>query len=546
MQQPTIPLDEAKRLEVLRRYGILDTAPELAFDRLSRLGARVFQAPIVLVSLIDQTRQWYKSCYGIDVKETGRDVSFCAHAILTDDPLIILDASADPRFHDNPLVTGEPHVRFYAGAPLIAPDGSRIGAFCAVDRSPRRKFTRDQVEMLRDFAAIVMEELELRRTARDLAETEKALRTSEDRFNAFMDHSPALAFIKDTDGRMLYVNSACERIWNGKACDWVGKTDAELWPPDVAERMRKSDLEVLRDRTILTVVEEAPVSQSDLHQFLTFKFPFRDESGVTFLGAMAVDVTDRLKLEEQLREQTRRANEASRLKSEFLANMSHELRTPLNGIIGFSELLADGKGGELTAKQQRFIENILLSSRHLLHLINDLLDLAKIEAGKLELDPRAVSASSLVSEVADSMRSLADLKHITLSMDVDSEAEHLFVDPARFKQVVYNYVSNAIKFTPDNGSVKVKVTRDPSGSVRLDVCDTGIGIDAANLPRLFQQFHQLDTGAAKRYAGTGLGLALVKRLVEQHGGYVEVRSELGAGSCFSAVFPAASAESEIS
>ena len=135
--------------------------------------------------------------------------------------------------------------------------------------------------------------------------------------------------------------------------------------------------------------------------------------------------------------------------------MSHELRTPLNGIIGFSELLADGKGGELTAKQQRFIENILLSSRHLLHLINDLLDLAKIEAGKLELDPRAVSASSLVSEVADSMRSLADLKHITLSMDVDSEAEHLFVDPARFKQVVYNYVSNAIKFTPDNGSVKV-------------------------------------------------------------------------------------------
>src|SRR4029079_13310233 len=118
MQQPTIPLDEVKRLEVLRRYGILDTAPELAFDRLSRLGARVFQAPIVLVSLIDQTRQWYKSCYGIDVKETGRDVSFCAHAILSDDPLIILDASADPRFHDNPLVTGDPNVRFYAGAPL--------------------------------------------------------------------------------------------------------------------------------------------------------------------------------------------------------------------------------------------------------------------------------------------------------------------------------------------------------------------------------------------------------------------------------------------
>ena len=409
-----------------------------------------------------------------------------------------------------------------------------------IDRVPRPSFSSEQIDMLHEFAALVVEELELRRTARALAKTQTALRTSEERFNAFMDHSPALAFIKDQDGRLLYVNSACERIWNGRACDWVGKKDAELWPPEVAARKRKTDLDVLENRKIVSIVEEAPLSDSRTHQFLTFKFPFTDEGGVLFLGAMAVDITDRLQLEEQLREQTRLANETSRLKSEFLANMSHELRTPLNGIIGFSELIADGKGGPLNPKQQRFIDNILLSSRHLLHLINDLLDLAKIEAGKLEVTPQVVSAGELISEVAESVRSLADLKHIAITIQVVEAADTIFADPARFKQVVYNYVSNAIKFTPDHGTITVRLSPAGNGSVRLDVTDTGIGIEASDLSKLFQQFQQLDTGAAKRYAGTGLGLALVKKLVEQHGGTVDVKSEPGAGSCFSAVFPAVS------
>jgi signal transduction histidine kinase len=216
--------------------------------------------------------------------------------------------------------------------------------------------------------------------------------------------------------------------------------------------------------------------------------------------------------------------------------MSHELRTPLNGIIGFSELLVDGKAGTLSGRQQRFLDNILLSSRHLLRLINDLLDLAKIEAGKLEFRPEFACADTLIQEVLESLQPLADSKQIRLSAQIGPDQE-LYTDSARFKQIVYNYVSNALKFTPEHGSVVVRFSSEAPNSVRLEVTDTGIGIAEQDLPRLFQDFEQLESGPAKKYAGTGLGLALVKKLAERQGGRVEVESTLGQGSRFSAVLP---------
>ncbi len=137
MKQPALPADEEARLATLRSYGVLDTDPEPAFDRLTRLGASVFGAPIVLVSLIDHNRQWFKSCYGLNLRETGRDVSFCAHAIGSDQPLVVMDTLKDERFADNPMVTGPPGIRFYAGAPLVTPFGARVGTFCIIDTEPR-------------------------------------------------------------------------------------------------------------------------------------------------------------------------------------------------------------------------------------------------------------------------------------------------------------------------------------------------------------------------------------------------------------------------
>jgi signal transduction histidine kinase len=199
--------------------------------------------------------------------------------------------------------------------------------------------------------------------------------------------------------------------------------------------------------------------------------------------------------------------------------------------------LADGKAGPLELRQQRFVENVLLSSRHLLDLINDLLDLAKIEAGRLEFHPEPVSSCRLVEEAVESLRPLMSAKQIRFQYEVDDGVDALYTDAARFKQIIYNYLSNAIKFTPSHGEVRVKTSPQGPEMIRIDVTDSGIGIDPADLGKLFQQFQQLDTGPAKRFAGTGLGLALVKKLVTLLGGRVECSSTPGIGSCFSAVLP---------
>jgi PAS domain S-box-containing protein len=255
------------------------------------------------------------------------------------------------------------------------------------------------------------------------------------------------------------------------------------------------------------------------------------------------DITERRRGEElrrkndQLVEQNQRVQEANRLKSEFLANMSHELRTPLNAIIGFAELMHDGKVGAVSAHQQEYLDDILTSSRHLLQLINDVLDLSKVEAGKMEFRPEPVDLAKVFGEVKDILRTMAAQKQIRVEVEIDAGVTGVLVDPAKLKQVLYNYLSNALKFTPDAGRVVVRATPEGPEAWRLEVEDTGFGIRPEDLDRLFVEFQQLDASMAKKHAGTGLGLALTKRIVEAQGGQVAARSAPRMGSVFSAVLP---------
>jgi signal transduction histidine kinase/CheY-like chemotaxis protein len=255
------------------------------------------------------------------------------------------------------------------------------------------------------------------------------------------------------------------------------------------------------------------------------------------------DLRERLRADEirrrsaELEAQNRRIQEASRLKSEFLANMSHELRTPLNAIIGFAELLHDGQVDPSSPTHKEFLGDILSSGRHLLQLINDVLDLAKVEAGKLEFRPEHVEVVRLVGEVIAILRTTAAHKQIRLETQLDPEVTELTLDPARLKQVAYNYLSNALKFTPYGGSVTLRVRAEGDDKFRLEVQDTGIGISPEDLGRLFVEFQQLEAGAAKRHQGTGLGLALTRRLVEAQGGSVGVKSTVGEGSTFHVCLP---------
>jgi signal transduction histidine kinase len=247
--------------------------------------------------------------------------------------------------------------------------------------------------------------------------------------------------------------------------------------------------------------------------------------------------TDRLRAIE-LHAENRQIHEANRLKSEFLANMSHELRTPLNSIIGFAELLQDGNfAGPLQAKQKDFVDDIERSGRHLLQLINDVLDLSKVEAGKMEFRPVRIVTVDVVAEVVAIVRGSAAARRIHIATHVDDRVPELIIDPLRLKQILFNYLSNAIKFTPEDGRIEVRVTPEESHRFRIEVEDTGIGIAPADLERLFAEFHQLDSGDGKKYGGTGLGLALTKRLVETQAGTVGVRSIVGKGSVFFATLP---------
>jgi len=231
------------------------------------------------------------------------------------------------------------------------------------------------------------------------------------------------------------------------------------------------------------------------------------------------------------------AEQGSRSKSSFLANMSHELRTPLNAIIGFAELLYDGAVRPEMPQHKEFLGDILTSGRHLLQLINDVLDLSKVEAGKLEFHPETVDLKSVIGEVLAVLRAVAAGKRILVATEVHPDLREIVIDPARLKQILYNYVSNALKFTPEGGHVSVRAWPDGAGAFRLEVEDTGVGISADGLGRLFGEFQQLDAGAAKKQGGTGLGLALTKRLVEAQGGGVGVHSILGGGSTFYAILP---------
>ena len=276
--------------------------------------------------------------------------------------------------------------------------------------------------------------------------------------------------------------------------------------------------------------------------------------------ASARDMTELKAIERSLQQKNVELEDASRMKSAFLANMSHELRTPLNAIIGFSEVLADGLLGELTEKQRRFIGDIFKSGKHLLSLINDILDLSKVEAGKMLLDLEPVAIASLLKNSESIIKGQAAVRHVRVELHLAEPLGTMNADGRKVKQIVYNLLSNAVKFTADGGEVILRADRVPRTEVgvvegpwarrtfplehstfseflRVSVRDDGIGMSPDGLEHLFKPFSQVDSSLARQFEGTGLGLVMVKLLADLHGGSVAVESAVGEGSCFTVWIP---------
>ena len=401
--------DENKRLDALYRYGILDTPQEAEYDELTALAADLFGAPIAVINFIDRDRQWFKSEVGLGVRETPLETSFCRHALLENDLLVVENTLEDPRFANNPLVKGNPHFRFYAGALLKSNDHQAIGTLCILDRKVR-KFSAANQRTLRVLANQVMAQLEQKR------------------------------LLKESE---------------------------------------------------------------------------------TIRAELALANT--------------RLSEQDRNKDQVLAAISHELRNPLSPILMTLEYLSCL--GPHSKEVDSGIAVVRRQSEHLVRLVDDLLDVSRVNAGKISLQRKPSQLASVINRSIEIAQQAADQKKQSLHFSLPSEDLWLHADEIRLVQLFSNLLTNAVRYTPNGGEISLRVKRIHGSQVQVSVADNGMGIAEEDLTRVFESFVQLASRQVSS-GGLGIGLHLCKHIVELHNGSLSVFSEgLNLGSEFIVTLP---------
>ena len=654
MPPAKLPCNETERIRALSACGILDTNPEAEFDDLCRLASELCETPIAMVSLVDTDRQWFKSCQGIDLCETPRDHAVCAHAILGEGPLIIDDLARDPRTFDNPLVTGEHHMRFYAGIPLRLSTGEPLGTLCVVD-TKTRSISSDQIRNLDVLARQVSSLLELRRQQSETQRALEAMREAErvaglghwsfstqtrelawsermfellgrdpeeghpdlDDALGYYDHGGALELAemfnraletgepysitlatKDTGEGVKYVDTkgharrdelgritgvygttidvtarverehelneittaldaANDCIFisdpitikftytNQGASSYLGYTPQEfrdMFPWDVnAEYDEKSIRELNRE---LLAAPGQPFTIRTVHRhkdgrLIPVEITTQHIPGIGGHGrniTIVREIAEQLVIERRLREARDLAEIANNAKSEFLANMSHEIRTPMTAILGYSELLSsESEIFSNPTHSSEIIRTIRDNASHLLDVINDILDMSMIETGRMTTESVETCPPRIVSNVTELFALRAREKGLGFTLRYEGEIPRsIRTDPTRLRQILFNIVGNAVKFT-ETGSIGVGVSCDWLNQLMtFRIEDTGIGMTDAQREKVmrFEPFSQADGSITRRFGGTGLGLRISSTLADQLGGGIRIESVPGEGSAF--------------
>ena len=400
--------------------------------------------------------------------------------------------------------------------------------------------SRDELEerVRARTAELASANAELRSEIAARMQAEEGVRASQRQLQNILDYAPIPIFLKDRAGRYLLANRSFASLTGIPMTRLIGKTSADIFPAETAAVSNEHNEQVFATREAREF-EETVQREDGAHVFLSLRFLLPGEHGAPdTLGVISRDITERKQAEaavQQAREEAERANDA---KTEFLSRMSHELRTPLNAILGFGQLLEIDRP---TPRQMDAIGHILKGGRHLLGLVNEVLDLARVEAGHMSFSPEPVNACQVFQESADLLRPLAEQRGLRLESDFGAEENNWVVaDRQRLKQILVNLLSNAVKFNRPGGTVAATCLRTAAGSVRLAVRDTGPGIAPGDQERIFSAFERLGADRAG-VEGTGLGLALARRLAELMQGRLEVESVVGEGSVFCLELPAAAA-----
>lgn len=364
--------------------------------------------------------------------------------------------------------------------------------------------------------------------------TQRALKKNEARLQSFIDNVPVGIYRTSSEGKVIQVNPEMTKIVGldstKQAINYSNDICKDLY---LNLEHRDEILDILKKQGYVENYEYEAVRVDGKHIWLLVNARKSvDLEGDSFIiDGFALDITERKKAEIALLKAKNIAEESSRVKSEFLANMSHELRTPLNSIIGFSQVLSEKISGDLNDKQMKYVSNIQHSGCHLLEVINDILDISKIESGNMNYQAEEFDFKKIIDEVAVSIEQMAKNKNIDFKTCTEFKNLQVNADKTKTKQILYNLLSNAIKFTPENGKIMLN-SRIKDSKVVVSVSDTGVGISPADQEMIFDPFKQVESALSRTYSGTGLGLAIVKHYVEMHGGEIKVESEVGKGSKF--------------
>jgi signal transduction histidine kinase/ActR/RegA family two-component response regulator len=549
---------ENARVRALLDLGILDTPPEPEFDDIVHAAQDACQAPIVVVSLVDDHRQWFKARIGIEVCETELEVSFCAHAVAQASTLLVPDVMRDARFKDNRFVTGPEHVRSYAGAPIVTEQGVAIGAVAVIDQRPR-DWTGKEVQSLERLARITARLIEMRARC-DLADVQAqqllhlaaegvqfrtifaAMREGvvlQDRTSTILRHNPAAATLLGLTHDQLLGKSSVDTDW--RIVDASGAPlPVEAQPSMVCLATREP---------VLNFVLGVHLPDNTLRWLSVNSLPIFDKVGEppTLTVTSFIDVTELRARETELRDALELAERASQVKSQFVANVSHEIRTPLNGVIALASAL---RQSELTDRQREMVEIIVESGTTLESILSALLDLAKIEAERMELEIVPFGIEDLVRSSTDLFKIKADNKGLKFDVAVSAPPGARYRgDAQKIRQILWNLLANAIKFT-DAGAIGVSVQIEGSDAAAqtllIEVRDTGVGLSPDMQRMLFEPFIQGDASVTRRFGGTGLGLTISRALARMMGGDIEAVAGAQQGSVFRVRLPVVTAEPEAS
>ncbi len=524
-----IPPSEEERVTALRVYGVLDTDPEQEFDDVAWLAAEICGTPMAFVSLVDADREFFKAAIGSDEREAPRDVSFCGHTILTDSPLILQDTREDERFKDNPQVVSGAGIRFYAGVPLVTPEGYRVGALCVKDTRPRT-LSVDSLRALQALARQVVTHLETRRllqatetAARQLEESHQHVRASEALYRQILNVSPDMTSVVAPDGTIRMTSASVERCFGFSEQQLVGHNFLDFVVTDdrpaatdlVAAAMSGEESSVLRCRVVhsdgRTMLFDVRVGAS-----------FTEDGTVDFVVANLRDVTDEVALEERL-QQSQRLEAIGRL----AGGVAHDFNNLLTAIQSYGDLAArkigDGAGADELAE-------ILTASTVAADLTAQLLAFGRRQVMNLH-----------TLDLAEPIRNAETLLRRLIPGNIDIATSlppcptPVRADHTQIEQVVINLGINAAQAMPTGGTLTIGVSRDAADNeARLTITDTGAGMDALTASHIFEPFF-----TTKGENGSGLGLSIVHGIIGQTGGTIQVESEPGEGTTFTVTLPLA-------